>query len=136
MFIDNYICTTEIYTANWKSKWFKCLKTFHNLAQTQTKLDRPTKHLELDYGFKLQSRKVDKWFTNQNIVFEPSVPYFQDKNQVFKKKGQTIMEIVRAIILERGIENTLWPKLVLVMIYVKNHQLTEVLKNSISPIKK
>lgn len=46
------------------------------------------------------------------------------------------MEMIKATILERGIEDTLWPEVVLMMTHVKNLRPTQALKNSISSIKK
>lgn len=44
------------------------------------------------------------------------------------------MDIVRATILERGIDDTLWPKIMLAMTYIKNLWPTWELKGNISPI--
>lgn len=105
-FTDDYTHTTETYTSKRKSKWLKCLKAFYNLARIRIKLDRPTKRLQSDYGSELKSRKVDKWLTNQSIIFEPSAPYFQEENEVSECTGPTISEMVRAIILEREMNDT------------------------------
>lgn len=48
----------------------------------------------------------------EGIIFKPSTQYFQEI-------GKTIMDITRAIILDRHIDNNLWPKLIPAMIYVK-----------------
>ncbi len=131
-FTNNYTRTTKTYTAKRKSKWLKCLKAFYNLTKIRTKQERPTERLQSDYGFELQNRKVDKWLTNQGIIFEPSVPYSQEKNGVSKRIGRTIMEMVRATILEGGIDDTLWPKVVLVMTHIKNLCPTQALEKLIS----
>lgn len=47
---------------------------------------------------------------------------------------RTIMDMTRAIIFEKYIDNNLWPKLVLAMTYVKNSWPTKVLQN-FSPYK-
>lgn len=67
-------------------------------------------------------------------MFEPSVPYFQEQNDVSKKIGRTIMNMTRATILESNIDDDLWPELVLVMTYIKNSRLMQALEN-ISPHK-
>lgn len=46
------------------------------------------------------------------------------------------MEMVQATILEQGIEDMLWPEVVLAMTYVKNLWQTQVLEKSINLIKK
>lgn len=114
----------------------QCLKAFYNLARTRNKLDRPTERLRSDYGSELQSRKVDKRLTNQGIVFEPSAPYSQEENGVSERTGRTIMEMVRATILEGGMDDTLWSEVVLAMTHVKNLRPTRALEGKISPIEK
>lgn len=131
-FTDDNTRTTETYTAKRKSAWFKCLKAFYNLARTRTKLDPPTERLRSDYGSELQSRKVDKWLTNQGIVFEPSAPYSQEENGESERTGRNIMEIVKATILEGGMNDILWPEVVLAMTHVKNLRPTRALEASIS----
>ena len=135
-FTDDYIRITETYTAKQKSQWLKCLKAFYNLAQTRTKLDRPTERLRSDYGSELQSQNVDKWLINRGIIFEPSSPYSQEENGVSERTGRTIMEMVRVTILEGGIDDTLWPEVVLAMTHVKNLRPTRALEGAISTIKK
>lgn len=44
------------------------------------------------------------------------------------------MDMVRATILEGGIDNTLWPKIVLAITYIKNLRPTQALEGNISPI--
>lgn len=73
---------------------------------------------------------------NQEIVFKLSVPYFQEENRMSKRRGQTVIEKVRATILEEGIKDTLWPKVVLAITHVKNLRPIQVLEDSISLIKK
>lgn len=46
------------------------------------------------------------------------------------------MEIVRTTILKRGIKDTLWPEIVLVMIHVKNLRPSQALEDFFSLIKK
>lgn len=87
-----------------------------------------------DYGLELQSQKVDKWLINQGIIFEPSTPYLQKEINVSESIRRSIIEMVKATILERGINDTFWLEIVLVMTYIKNLQPIWALKNSISPI--
>lgn len=44
------------------------------------------------------------------------------------------MDMVRATILEGGIDDTLWHEIVLAMTHIKNLRPTQALENSISPI--
>ena len=77
IFTDDFTRHTETYTGIKKSDWFRCLKTFHNLAKTRSKKTRPTEYLRSDYGSELQSKQVDRWLAKEGIIFEPSAPYSQ-----------------------------------------------------------
>lgn len=112
------------------------MKTFQNFAQMQIKLNQQIKGLRSDYGSELQSQKIDKWLINQEIIFKPLVSYSQEENRVSKRTSRTIMEMVQATILKRGMEDTLYPEVVLAITYVKNLRPTQALEKSISPIKK
>ena len=49
------------------------------------------------------------------------------------RTGRIIMEIVRAIILERELDETLWLEVVLPMTHIKNLRPMQALERSISP---
>lgn len=121
-------------------RWLKTLPfdvkravSYYNLARTRTGRNRPVERRRSDYGTELQSRKVDKWLIKQGIVFEPSAPYSQEENGVSERMGRTIMDMVRATILEGNIDDLLWPEIVLAMTHIKNIRPTRSLKGSISP---
>ncbi len=116
------------------SEELKSLKAFYNLVRTCKGLDRLIEKLRSDHGSKLQSRKVDKWLTKQGIIFEPSSPYSQEGNEVSDKTGRIIMDMVRATILEAGIDDTLWTKIVPAMTHINNPRPTRELESLISPI--
>ena len=65
----------------------------------------------------------------ENIIFELSTPYFQEQNDISEQICSTIIDMTRVTILEKNIDNELWPELVLVMNYVKNSGPTKVLPN-------
>ena len=74
-FVDDCIRYTETYSGTKKSDWFNCLKAFHNLVKTWTKLERPVEKLRSDYGAELQSQKEEQWLSQdsqEGIVFKPS----------------------------------------------------------------
>lgn len=67
-------------------------------------------------------------------TFEPSAHY-QEENGVSEQMTRTIMDMVRATILEGNIEYMVWPEIVLAMTYVISVRLTRALEGSISPYK-
>lgn len=60
-------------------------------------------------------------FKKNGIIFEPSIPYSQEQNRVLKQIRKTIINMIKAIMLKKNIEDKLWPKLVLAITYIKNN---------------
>ncbi len=131
-FTNDYTRITEIYTWRQKREWLKSLKKFYNLVCIRTGLDRPIEKLWSDYGLELQ--RVDRWLTKQGITFKPSAPYSQEENRVSERTERTIRDMVRATILEWGIDDTLWPEIVLAMTHIKNLRPKRALEEFICPI--
>ena len=131
-FTDNCTKMMDTYTGTKKSDWLKCLKSYHSLCRTRSKEEHPIKRLQFDYDSKLQSHNADNWLQREVITFKPSTLYSQEQNSISKRMGRTIIDMMRATILEDNINDDLWPELVLVMTYIKNSQPTRALKN-ISP---
>ena len=67
--------------------------------------------------------------SKEGIIFEPSAPYSQEQNGVSERVGQTIMDMARATILDRTIDDDLWPEIILAMTYVKNVRPTSSLED-------
>lgn len=55
---------------------------------------------------------MNNWLTNRGIIFELSITYFQEENRVLEKIGKIIIERIRVIIFEGGIDHTMWLKVV------------------------
>lgn len=102
---------TEAYTKTKKSDWLKCLKIYHSLYRTRSKEDHLIERLRSE----LQSYKADKWMQKEGIIFKPSIPYSLEQNNVSKQIRRTIIDITRATIFERNINDDPWPELILAM---------------------
>lgn len=103
-----------------KSKWFKCLKAFYNLA---LKHAPGTTDLPSDYNqTTVPSCKAER-LTNGSLIREASLSpqhlTLREENGVSVRTGRTIMEMVRATILERGMHDILSPEVVLAITHVK-----------------
>ena len=77
----------------------------------------------------MQSKKVEK----EEIIFKPSAPYSQEQNGVLEQVGRTIMDMARATILERNLNDDLWPEVILAMTYIKNLRPSKALENDNTP---
>lgn len=133
-FIDDHTHIIETYIGKRKSKWLKSLKAFYNLVRIYIGLEWLIERLQSDYNSELQSWKVDRWLTEKRITFKLFVPYSQEENSVLDQTKKTIIDMVRATILERRIDDTFWPEIVLAMTYVKNLCSTYALKDNSSLI--
>jgi hypothetical protein len=131
-FTDDCTRMTETYTGKTKDEWFNHMKAYHNRARTVSGIDRPMDRIRSDFGTELRSDRVDKWFTEMGIVYEPSAPYSQEENGVSERCGRTLLTSARATILGGGLPDDLWAEIILAMTYIKNIRPTNALKG-ISP---
>ena len=127
-FTDDCTRYTKTYTGTKKSDWLNCLKTIYSLAKTRTKSKCPTEKIRFDYGSELQSKKVQQWLFAEGIILEPSAPYSQEENGVSEGLERTLMEMAQASIIEGGIDDSFWPKVILAMTYIKNIRPTKALQ--------
>lgn len=74
------------------------------------------------------------WFIKQRIIFELFIPYSQEENGVSERTGKMIIDMMKVILYKGGIDDTLCPKIVLVMTYIKNLSLMQVFGEFISLI--
>lgn len=70
---------------------------------------------------------MKEWFVKKQISFELSVLYSQEHNGVSEQIGKAIIDMTRAIILEKKLEEELWSKIILAITYIKNVCSTKVL---------
>lgn len=117
----------ETYIGIKKSDWLKYLKTYYSQYRTRLKEVYPMEKLKSDNKLELQSYKINKWMQKKGINFKSFALYLQEQNGISKKTRQIIMDMIRTIILKRDINNNLRPKLILVIIYMKNNWSTKAL---------
>lgn len=103
----------ETYKETKKSDFLKSLKIYHNLYRPRFKDKYSIEKLRWDYGLELQSHKTNKYMQKKWITFTPSALYCQEQNGISEWIGITMMDMTKATILERNIDDNLWPKLVL-----------------------
>lgn len=96
------------------------MKTYYNHTQNRSQKSKLIEKIRGDFGTEFRNIKIDKWLLAKRIDFEPSVLYFQEENSVFERIGRTIMYIARSVIIGGNIPDKLWPKIVLIMVHVKN----------------
>ena len=65
----------------------------------------------------------------KRIIFKPFALYSQEQNNVSERTGRTIIDMTKATILEKNIDDDLWPELILAIMYVKNNWPTRAIQN-------
>jgi hypothetical protein len=106
-----------------KDKTVKHIKNFVTLMKTDCS-DYSLKHLHTDFECKYLVLK--NWFTVNDIIWEPTVPYSPEENSVSERLNRTICELT-------SYAQRLWPELTPLMkaiktaVYIKNQSSTWVL---------
>ncbi len=107
-----------------KDKMVKHIKNFVALMKTDCS-DYPLECLCTDFKHKYLVLK--NWFTVNNIIWEPIVPYSPEENDVSEWLNHTICKLTWAMLKDSGLNSHLWSKAIKTAVYIKNRSSTWVL---------
>ncbi|GAA5927488.1 hypothetical protein JCM1841_000939 [Sporobolomyces salmonicolor] len=94
-------------------KWFK--------AAAETESGRKLQHLRSDNGGKYSSSAFRAYLDEHGVAFESPPPYLPASNGVAERVNRSILEGIRAMLLQAGANKSLWAEALLAFVFVKNH---------------
>lgn len=120
-FTNNCTWYIKMYTDSKKSGQPKCFKAFYSSYCTRSKQNHPIERLQSDYGSELQRQKADNQLEKDGSISGPSTPQCQKQNTILERVRRTIIDIIKATILKKNMNNQLWLKTILTITYIKNN---------------
>lgn len=126
-FIDDYTRKTWIYFLLEKSETFYQFKLFK--ASVEKECGLPIKCLRTDRGGEYKSTKFKVFCKEQGIKRQLTMAYTPQQNGVAERKNRTIMNLVRAILVDKKIPKTFWPEAVQWVNHVLNRSPTLAVKD-------
>lgn len=113
-------CSKKIfaYTIKSKSEVFEKFEEFKNFAENQT--GKRIKAVRSDNGGEYDSKRFDKFAKENGIELQRTIPYTPQQNGVSERYNRTIMERVRALLIESGLADNFWGEAVHTAVHLLN----------------
>lgn len=94
----------RVYFLRERSKIFSIFRKLKNNVENQS--GRTIKFLRSDRGIEYNSNEFEKFCEDEGIHHQLIVGYASKQNIVVERKNETIMEMVRYMIKEKGLPNS------------------------------
>jgi len=120
-FTDNFTRFTWMFFMKIKGETVKHIKNFVTLMKTDC-FDYSLKHLHIN--FKCKYLVLKNWFTVNDIIWEPTVPYSPEENGIFEQLNCIICESAWAMLKDSDLNSHLWLKVIKTAVYIKNQSFT------------
>jgi len=128
LFIDDYMRMTHIYPLKRKTS-AEVLEQFKEYkAKVEKQTGKQIKRLRTD-GSGEYRMWVSTYLKQVGIIHETTAPYSPAQNGVAERANRTIMEKVKAIIVEYELDKRLWMEIANTVVYLKNRSPTSTVLN-------
>lgn len=126
-FIDDYSRKTWVYFLQEKSEAFMVFKSFK--ARVEKESGKYIQILRTDRGGEFNSHNFASFCESHGIRRQLTAAYTPQQNGVAERKNRTIMNMVRSMMVKRGIPKTFWAEAVNWSVHVLNRSPTLAVKN-------
>ncbi|PNX66657.1 hypothetical protein L195_g055208, partial [Trifolium pratense] len=110
-----------------KGETLGVFKEFKALVEKQVGV--PIQILRIDRGGEYLSKEFAEFCSEHGIQRQLTASYTPQQNGVAERKNQTIINMVRSVLLEKGVLRSFWPEAVKWVIHVLNRSPTLAVKN-------
>ncbi|HEY0222472.1 MAG TPA: DDE-type integrase/transposase/recombinase, partial [Lactovum miscens] len=117
-FTDDFSRFTMIYLMKNKSEVTSKLKQY--VALTNNKFGRKIKTLRSDNGGEYLNKELSAYFEHHGIEHQLTVPYCPAQNGVSERKNITLIETVRCLLSDSGLQKKFWAETILAANYTQN----------------
>lgn len=93
----------------------------------KNKFGHPPKYLRFDNGKELVNKELEKFAAEKGITIETTAPYSPSQNGVAERFNRTLLELARAMLIEKNLPVFLWDKAVVHAAYLWNRAPTRAL---------
>ncbi|GAA5923973.1 hypothetical protein JCM1841_000123 [Sporobolomyces salmonicolor] len=115
-FVDDFSCRLWVEPLDRKSDVFEAFKRFKATAETES--GRKLQHLRSDNGGEYSSCAFRAYLDEHGIAFESPPPYPPASNGVAERVNRSILEGIRAMLLQAGANKSLWAEALLAFVFV------------------
>ena len=126
-FIDDATRMVTIMFMKNKSEAAGLIKQYVN--EIERRFDRKPKYLRFNNGKELVNTEVKKFAAEKGIVIETTSPYSPAQHGTAERMNRTILELTRAMLIEKNLPASLWAEAVTHATYIRNRSPTQALGN-------
>lgn len=116
--IDDYSRKCFLYPLKSKSEAFEKFKIFTLMIENQT--TRKIKAVRSDNGGEYVNKKFRQFCDERGIIQQTTIPYTPQQNGVAERFNRTIMEKVRSMLIDAGLEKYFWAEAANTAVYLIN----------------
>jgi hypothetical protein len=117
-FTDNYSRATWFYTMKTKAECLEKMKECVQLLETGTGLK--VKRIRWRNGGEYSSTACKTFYKEKGIQWKPTVPYAPEQDGVAERVNRTILDRLRTILSDTGLQKDLWAEILSTVVYLKN----------------
>lgn len=98
------------------------------VAKIKQRFGKGPTYLRVDNGKELVNDEVKEFCAQEGITIETSAPYSPSQNGIAERYNRTLIELVRAMLIAKGLPLFLWDEGVSHATYIRNRSPTRALK--------
>ena len=117
-FVDDYSRATWVYPIKKKSQVLPSFRKWKAMVENDS--GYRIKRFRTDRGSEYANLAIQELLTESGIRWEPSVPYTPSQNSKAERVNRTLMERVRAMLLDSNLPKGMWAELINTAAYLKN----------------
>lgn len=117
-FIDDFSKKIFAFPITRKSDVFDIFVEFKTMAEKQT--GKQLKTLRSDNGGEYVNSRFDTYCRENGIIHQKTVPYTPQLNGVAERANRTIMERIRCMLIDSGLEQSFWGEALKTGVYILN----------------
>jgi len=87
-------------------------------AVIKQKFGKPPKYLRFNNGGELVNPEIEKWASEKGITIETTAPYSPSQNGIMEQFNQTLLELMRAMLIGKQLLVFLWDEAVSHAVYL------------------
>lgn len=120
-FLDDYSKLSIVRPLAHKSDAVESIKEVFGMLENQT--HKKVQRVRTDRGREFVNEKMDGYFRAKGIIHETTAPYNPQQNGAAERLNRTLVEKVRAMVQDSGLEKKLWAEALLTANYARNRSL-------------
>jgi IS30 family transposase len=121
-------CVRYVIVLFLREKGEAAIRIKERVGKVKQRFGKGPTYLRVDNGTELVNEKVKKFCAQEGITIEQSAPYSPSQNGIAERFNRTLIELVRAMLIEKGLPTFLWDEAVSHATYIRNRSPTKALK--------